>query len=85
MSEFEAFAKAWEAHEQSRHARLMEELKREFRAEPRSAPVEEAIAAPHSLRLPPAVPRRQSYSRYPGRGEGRSGSGSAMRSPRQTK
>lgn len=73
MTELESFARDWEAHERSRHARLMEELKREFRAEPKSAPVEEAPAAPHSLRLPPAVaPRRQSYSRYPGRGVDRS-------------
>lgn len=78
MSEIEIFTRDWESAERSRQARLMEELKREFRVEPKSAPVEGAMAVPplgdvpYSLRLPPAVPRQPSYSRYPGRGEERS-------------
>lgn len=72
MNELDTFVQNWEAHERSRHARLMEELKREFHAAPKSAAVEAAPATPHSLRLPPAVSHQRSYSRYPGRGVGRS-------------
>ena len=60
MSESEAFAQEWELTERSRHARLMGDLKREFRAEPgTSVPVEPAIAAPYSVRLVQSVPRQQ--------------------------
>lgn len=72
MSELDAFARDWEAHERSRHARLMEELKREFHVAPKSAAAAEAIEPSYSPLLPPVVPRRQSYSRYPGRGMERS-------------
>jgi len=59
MSELEIFARDWEAHERSRHARLIEELKREVQAAPKPASVEAAIDAPYSLRLPPVASRSQ--------------------------
>jgi len=55
MSELEIFARDWEAHERSRHARLIEELKREVQAAPKSVPAEAAIDVPYSLRLPPVA------------------------------
>lgn len=72
MSEFESFAREWEAHERSRHAELMRDLKREFHVAPKSAAAAKTIAPTYSPLLPPAVPCRQSYSRYPGRGMERS-------------
>lgn len=75
LTELESFAREWEAHERSRHVRLMEDLKREFRVEPKPTAAEKAIDTPDSLRLPPAAVPRKSYHRYPGR--------SVDRSPRQ--
>lgn len=59
MSELESFARDWESHERSRHTRLIEELKREFRAEPKALAVGTAIASAHSPRLPPVAERSQ--------------------------
>ncbi|NJL22991.1 MAG: hypothetical protein HC895_22680 [Leptolyngbyaceae cyanobacterium SM1_3_5] len=53
LTDLEAFAREWEAAERSRHARLLEQLKHEYRELSRaSASVEQAIAPPYSVRLP---------------------------------
>jgi len=59
MSELKIFARDWEAHERSRHAELMRDLKREFQAAPKPASVEATIEAPYALRLPPVARRSQ--------------------------
>ncbi|MBD2092378.1 hypothetical protein H6F67_21240 [Microcoleus sp. FACHB-1515] len=60
LSEFEAFAREWETAERSRHTRLLEQLRREYRESPQvSAPGEIAIDAPYSVRLPRAVSLQQ--------------------------
>ncbi|NEQ26990.1 MAG: hypothetical protein F6K28_49840 [Microcoleus sp. SIO2G3] len=66
MSDFEAFARDWEATERSRHARLIEQLKREYREAPRTpASVEPVIDAPYSVRLQRSLPRQQNNVMHP--------------------
>jgi len=55
MSELESFVRDWEAAERSRHARLIEELKREVQAASKPVPAEAAIDVPYSLRLSPGA------------------------------
>lgn len=75
LSELDAFGREWEAAERSRHTRLIEQLKREYREVPRvSAPIEAAIDVLYSVRLSQSVLRQpvKPQSRLPQAREERS-------------
>lgn len=69
LLEFETFVREWEATERSRHARLLEEVKHEYRSQRQTIAQElrsniastEAtkLPMPYTPRLPRAIPHQQ--------------------------